>query len=125
MSIELRGIAWDHPRSTAPLADSLPRFAALHPDVHITWDSRSLFSFGEGSIESLASQYDLVLYDHPFVGQVAEEGLMIDLAKQLSASTIKQLRADSLGPSFQSYEWGGGTLCAASGRGGAGSGMAA
>jgi multiple sugar transport system substrate-binding protein len=106
--IHLRGIAWDHPRCTLPLEASLVPWRERCPDVEVTWERRSLFSFGEGHIEDQAAAYDLIIYDHPFVGQVAESALMLDLSRVLAPDAVDELRAESLGPSFQSYEWAGG-----------------
>ena len=35
------------------------------------WDRRSLHAFGEAPLEAVLADYDLVVYDHPFVGEIA------------------------------------------------------
>lgn len=106
--ITLRCVAWDHPRCTQPVEASLAAFRRARPDIEVIWERRSLFSFGEGDIGEQTDRYDLVIYDHPFVGEVARKGLMLDLAKALDPADIEMFRRDSLGPSFASYEWDGG-----------------
>lgn len=103
--IQLKGIAWDHPRCTLPLEASLGLWQELDPDVQVTWERRSLFSFGEGNIEELASNYDLVIFDHPFIGHIADAGLMLDLRQELTTQQVDALESDALGPTFRSYEW--------------------
>lgn len=104
----LRGVAWDHPRCTAPVDASIADFRTVRPDIEIVWERRSLHSFGEGDIREQTDRYDLIIYDHPFVGEVAQKALMADLTQYLSPNQISEFRSDSLGPSFASYEWDGG-----------------
>jgi multiple sugar transport system substrate-binding protein len=101
--VHLKGIAWDHPRCTDPLDASVVAYRRNYPKISISWDRRSLFSFGEGHIDEQAADYDLVIYDHPFIGEVAQSGAMIDLAEYLSAEERSVFETDSLGPSFSSY----------------------
>ena len=107
-TIQLRGLAWDHRRCWGPLEASVDRYAAANPGITIRWDRRSLWEFGEGRLEGPAADYDLVIYDHPFVGEAARKGLMVDLSTMLSADETAALAADSLGPSWRSYGFGGG-----------------
>lgn len=104
----IRGIAWDHKRCWGPLDASVNRYANVVGDVTVEWDRRSLFSFGEGDLAEFTDRYDLVIYDHPFVGDIRAQGLMLDLAPYLSAQEIAAFEADSVGRSWQSYESGGG-----------------
>ena len=107
-TIQLRGLAWDHRRCWGPLEASVGRYSAANPGITIRWDRRSLWEFGEGRLEGPAEDYDLVIYDHPFVGEAARKGLMVDLSTLLSTDQAAVLAADSLGPSWQSYGFDGG-----------------
>ena len=60
MSVELRGITWDHPRGYDPLAATARAYAASHPGMAITWEKRSLQAFADYPIEALAIQIHLV-----------------------------------------------------------------
>lgn len=104
--IELRGITWDHPRSTAPLAESARRYAA-QADVHVVWDKRSLTDFGDSSVEALAAAYDLVIIDHPHVALAAETGCLLPLDQWVSRAQMQALAAQSAGPSHASYTYAG------------------
>ncbi len=103
----ITGIAWDHRRCWGPLDASIaPYKAASGEDVR--WDRRSLYSFGEGDLGSFADRYDLIIYDHPFVGDVRANGWMLDLAPFLSSEQRAQFAADEVGASWRSYAYGGG-----------------
>jgi multiple sugar transport system substrate-binding protein len=103
----ITGIAWDHRRCWGPLDASVaPYRAASGQDVR--WDRRSLYSFGEGDLGSFAARYDLVIYDHPFVGDIAKEGWLLDLKPFLTNADRALFAADAVGASWRSYAHGGG-----------------
>lgn len=103
----ITGIAWDHRRCWGPLdASIVPYRAATGEEVR--WDRRSLYSFGEGDLGSYADKYDLVIYDHPFVGDVSANGWMLDLTPFLSAAQRAHFDRDEVGASWRSYAYDGG-----------------
>ncbi len=101
---KLRGLAWDHRRCWGPLEASGPGWQASHPSVEISWDRRSLHAFGEAPLEAVLGAYDLVVYDHPFVGEIAEGGLMVPFDEHLSVEEKAFFERDSVGKSWQSYQ---------------------
>jgi multiple sugar transport system substrate-binding protein len=108
VTIVLEGVTWDHPRGTAPLEASIARYQAERPDVAITWKVRSLKDFGELPLEVLAERFDFIIFDHPFVGQAAKRGLLVDLSPHLDDAARGWLDAGAIGPSWRSYHWHGG-----------------
>ena len=98
----LRGITFDHPRGVEPLLASAEAFAAQR-GVEISWKARSLQRFADQPIDELAAEYDLLIIDHPWVGQVSVEGSLLPLDDYLSESEMEDLRAGGVGPSFESY----------------------
>ncbi|MCU0975562.1 MAG: extracellular solute-binding protein [Steroidobacteraceae bacterium] len=106
-TVRLRGIGWDHPRCMAPLRASIDDYRRLEPGVEVSWEARSLFEFGEGNFHELL-QYDLIVFDHPYCGQVARERSMLDLAQLLTADEQAGFASDSLGPCWASYHAEGG-----------------
>jgi multiple sugar transport system substrate-binding protein len=104
MALEIRGLAWDHRRCWGPLEASLAAYRALNDDIRITWDRRSLYEFGEGRIEDAVRQYDLLIFDHPFIGDIAAAGLMVPLDAYLSEAERRHFEADSVGASWLSYQ---------------------
>ena len=108
MGITLRGLTWDHPRGYAPLLGGIPEYKTQHPEIDIQWDRRSLREFGEAPIEQYLDRYDLLVVDHPFVGFAAAHGALIDLAPSISEAEKHRFAEDSVGPSWESYWYGGG-----------------
>lgn len=105
--IELRGISWDHPRGHDCMVATAAAYAAVEPGVRITWETRSLQAFADAPIERLAEAYDLLVIDHPFVGFAAADGCLRPLDGLLEAAELADLSANSVGPSHDSYRYGG------------------
>jgi multiple sugar transport system substrate-binding protein len=108
LGITLKGLTWDHPRGYAPLIGGAPEYEKGHPGINIRWDRRTLREFGEAPIEQYLDRYDLIIVDHPFVGFAAAHGVLVDLALSISEAEKLRFAADSVGPSWQSYWYGGG-----------------
>ena len=104
MTVTLRGLAWDHRRCWGPLDASVAPYAAAHAGVSIRWDRRSLYEFGEGRLEDVLRDYDLVVFDHPFVGDIASGRLMVPFDDHLDATEKARFAADSVGASWRSYQ---------------------
>jgi len=105
-AITLRGITWDHPRGLQPLAASIGPYADAS-GVRVTWDARSLKAFGDAPIDALAEEYDLLIIDHPHVGQAAESGCLLPLDAWIAPDVLGALAGQSAGPSHESYTYNG------------------
>jgi multiple sugar transport system substrate-binding protein len=103
----ITGIAWDHRRCWGPLEASVEPYRAL-TGQKVRWDRRSLYSFGEGDLSNYADKYDLVIYDHPFVGDVCSQNWLLDLNRFLSPEDRALFDSDAVGASWRSYEYDGG-----------------
>jgi len=101
--IELRGSTWDHTRGYAPLPVTAEAYSAAHPDVHITWEKRTLRDFAEMSLPQLAKRYDLIVLDHPWMGACVAAGSLLPLDGFLSADFLADQARNSVGNSYQSY----------------------
>ncbi|MET3582441.1 multiple sugar transport system substrate-binding protein [Mesorhizobium robiniae] len=99
----LRGLAWDHRRCWGPLDASAETYCATNPGLEIEWDRRSLYEFGEGALGPVLGTYDLVVFDHPFIGDIADGELMVPFDGYLSAEQRRFFEQDSVGASWQSY----------------------
>lgn len=75
----------------------------LHPEVELSWESRSLTDFGDEPLEEVAHQYDLVMIDHPFCGTAEATGTLVPLDELLDPGLLASLEADSIGASHASY----------------------
>jgi multiple sugar transport system substrate-binding protein len=102
----LYGLAWDHRRCWGPLDASVAPYCEAHPGLRIEWDRRSLYEFGEGALADALKAYDLVIFDHPFVGDIAAGDLMVPFDDYLGAGQVEALAVDSVGKSWESYRRG-------------------
>ncbi len=101
--IELRGSTWDHTRGYDPLLVTAEAYSALHPDVHITWERRTLRDFAEMSIPQLAEAFDLIVLDHPWLGATIANGSLLPLDRYVSAEVLDDQAQNSVGKSNESY----------------------
>lgn len=102
----LRGMTWGHPRGIDPLVACAARWRA-QTGVEIVWDARSLQDFESYPVQSLAEQYDLIVIDHPHVGQITREGCLEPLDLPQHEAAIREIAGGSVGASFESYRWDG------------------
>lgn len=104
--IELRGMTWDHSRGFDPMVATSNAYAAAHPGVRIIWEKRSLQAFADRPISEMAETYDLMVIDHPHVGEVAKQGNLLPL-DGLRDTEMAALAAGSVGQSHPSYNFAG------------------
>lgn len=104
--VSLRGMTWDHARGYDPMVATSAAYAAMHPGVTITWEKRSLQAFADRPISEMAETYDLMVIDHPHVGEVAKEGNLLPL-DGLREAEMAALAAGSVGLSHPSYNFAG------------------
>ena len=105
MEINLKGMAWDHPRGYEPLRALSKDFRKLHPNVNIHWDIRSLKEFGDMPIEDLIEEYDLITTDHPYMGQAHKNQLLVDLKGYIPKERLTALESAFVGPCYISYNY--------------------
>lgn len=103
----LTAIGWDHPRGYGCYAQSAAAFEAIHPDIEVVWEKRSLRDFGEAPVVPLAERYDIIIADHPFAGTAHATGCLVDLAT-LVPDVVERSLGDEVGKSARSYHFGGG-----------------
>ncbi len=100
----MRGMTWDHPRGVDPLLAASREWEARTGQV-ILWDRRSLQDFETFPVEELARQYDLIVIDHPHVGQIADAGCLVPLDTLWNEDQLADIAAGSIGLSYPSYRW--------------------
>jgi multiple sugar transport system substrate-binding protein len=105
--IVLRGIAWNHSRALPPLVSTAQRFEELNADVEVRWEKRSLHDFGHAGLVSLAGHYDLLVIDHPAMGEAFDSRVLVDLSECFEGAFLRELAADSCGRSYESYLYSG------------------
>lgn len=100
----LKGMTWSHPRGFDPMV-ACSTIWAEKTGVQIDWEKRSLQDFESFPVEELARAYDLIVIDHPHVGQITEEGCLAALDVPGRETERAALAAGSVGQSYPSYFW--------------------
>ena len=106
-AVVLKGITWGHTRGYVPMVATAQRFAEMHPQVQVHWEKRSLQAFADQSMETLARRYDLLVVDHPCMGEAQAGGLFVSLGSWLPTDFLRDQARNSVGQSHASYAWGG------------------
>ena len=98
----LRGMTWSHPRGYDPLVACSALWRA-RTGVEIVWEQRSLQDFESYPVQDLARRYDLIVIDHPHVGQIVREDCLLALNRPERTRELVRLAGQSVGESFASY----------------------
>lgn len=105
--VKLRGITWNHTRGYLPMVATAQRFSEIHPQIEIDWKKRSLQEFAEFSLNKLAEAFDLLVIDHPIVGDSAAHDILVPLDESLPQAFLDDQGRNSVGKSHSSYSYGG------------------
>lgn len=100
----LKGMTWNHPRGYDPMV-ACSRLWREKTGVSIEWEKRSLQDFESFSVEELARAYDLIVIDHPHVGQITAEKCLAPLDVPGREAEREALAKASVGRSYPSYTW--------------------
>lgn len=103
-SVRLRGMTWSHPRGFDPLVAGAAQWCK-DQGVEVTWEKRSLQDFETFPVEELARNFDLIVIDHPHVGQITKEKCLLPLDIAGRETELRALADGSVGQSFPSYHW--------------------
>jgi len=90
-------MTWKHPRGYDPMVATSAEWAR-QSGMAIHWDQRSLQDFESFPVEELARQYDLIVIDHPHVGEVTAGNCL---------AALDPLPDDFVGASYRSYSFDG------------------
>ncbi|MDR5760538.1 hypothetical protein [Caballeronia sp. LZ035] len=103
MAAAINGLTWDHPRGFDALdaASKLPEALPLG----LTWSRQPLEGFESHPIAELCAKYDLVVLDHPHVGEAVEAGCVWALDDLFSPGELRDWASQSVGASYASYTW--------------------
>ncbi|MFF1968197.1 carbohydrate ABC transporter substrate-binding protein [Streptomyces sp. NPDC058232] len=89
------GLTWDHPRGYDALA------AAAGDLVH--WSVQPLEGFESHPVDELCARYDLVVLDHPHLGEAIAAGCLHPLDDLFGREELDRWRTGSIGPTMSSY----------------------
>ncbi len=95
------GLTWDHPRGREALQAA--------PFADLTWEVQPLEGFESAPIEELAARYDLIVLDHPHLGDALAHDCLQPLEDVFTADELAVWAAQAVGPSTRSYQLNGQT----------------
>lgn len=95
----LKGMTWDHARGLDPLVAASAGWAELG-GTPTAWEARSLQDFEHYPLEDLARRFDLIVIDHPHVGQIVQQGCLVPFDE---TAQLAEIAAGSVGRSYESY----------------------
>lgn len=101
---KLKGMTWSHPRGYDPMV-ACSSLWQEKTGAAIAWDKRSLQDFESFPVEELARAYDLIVIDHPHVGQITAESCLAPLDVAGREAERAALASGSVGQSYPSYSW--------------------
>ena len=105
-AIRLKGMTWSHPRGYDPMI-ACSKLWADKTGVVIDWEKRSLQDFESFPVEDLARAYDMIVIDHPHVGEITAQQCLTPLDIPGREAVRTALAAASVGSSYESYNWAG------------------
>jgi len=103
-TIKLKGMTWSHPRGYDPMVAAAQQWLQ-DKGVEIEWEKRSLQDFETFPVEELARNFDMIVIDHPHVGQITKENCLVPLDVAGRETDLAALAEGSVGQSFPSYNW--------------------
>lgn len=96
------GLTWDHPRGRDALEAAAATFSAAGPDT-LRWEAQPLEGFESAPIDELAARYDLLVLDHPHLGDALAADCIRPLDELFAPDVLAAWSARSVGPSAASY----------------------
>ncbi|WP_121066045.1 extracellular solute-binding protein [Chachezhania antarctica] len=91
------GLTWDHPRGYNALA------AAQADGGPVDWSVQPLEGFESAPIAELCANYDLVVLDHPHLGEALATGCLTPLEDVFPAGALARIAGGAIGPAYSSY----------------------
>ncbi len=102
-----KALTWDHPRGYIALAAAAKLEDVIAKGLRIEWEKQPLEGFESHPIADLCDRYDLVVIDHPHVGEAVAGDCLQSLESVFGDDAVRVLGADSIGPSLSSYHYAG------------------
>jgi len=101
------GLTWDHPRGYQALRAAAAQLDPAIDALAIHWDTQTLEGFEAAPIAELCARYDLVVLDHPHIGEAVAQRCLQPISDLFDADTLASIDRDTIGPSFSSYRFAG------------------
>lgn len=101
-----RGLTWDHPRGYRALEAAADTIAPAQ-SLSVAWKRHPLEGFESHPIADLAQRHDLIVLDHPHVGEAVAHDCLVPMEQVIGAESVAALAQVAIGPSLASYRYGG------------------
>lgn len=102
-STRLTGLTWGHKRAIAPVLAASNAYSEQAP-IEINWKIRGLESFEHQPLQEAAKTVDLVVFDHPFCGIIAQTKCLSPLSANWIARALgPKPEQVFVGRSYESY----------------------
>lgn len=107
MSPPFNGLTWDHPRGANTLIAAVRSWPGAGSQPLIDWTTQPLEGFESHPIADLSERYDLIVLDHPHIGEAIARDCLQPLDAIFDKGTLAALEAETIGPCFSSYHMSG------------------
>lgn len=97
-----RGLTWDHPRGHGPLR-AAETLAVEERGIAVDWDIQPLEGFESCSLTKVCDDYDLIVIDHPHLGEAVAQQCLRPASDILGAAECEAIGREAVGPSGHSY----------------------
>lgn len=104
MSRLFKGLTWDHPRGYNALA-AAAEVQKAHGSALVDWQKQPLEGFESHPIMELAAAHDLLVLDHPHLGEAAAYDCLLPLDQVFTKDDLERWKTQSIGPAMESYIW--------------------
>lgn len=94
------GLTWDHPRGRNALEAAA---GSLGDGDTLRWEVQSLEGFESAPIDELARRYDLLVLDHPHLGDALATSSLVPIDTLFPAAELAEWADAAVGPSLESY----------------------
>lgn len=99
------GLTWDHPRGYNALEQASADVNRSHSPNWLHWKKQPLEGFESAPIGELAAAHDLLVLDHPHIGEAVDLNCLHPLEEFFSSEQLAHWESQSIGAAMKSYHW--------------------
>ena len=100
----LKGMTWSHPRGYDPLAASAAKWHA-ETGIEVRWEKPGPDELADLTALDIAREYDLIIVDHPHLGQITADNCLIPLDREGREDQRAEIADGSVGGAFEAYRY--------------------
>jgi multiple sugar transport system substrate-binding protein len=95
---QFSGLTWDHPRGYRALE-------VASENGPVAWSRQPLEGFESHPIADLASRHDLLVLDHPHIGEAIAEDCLQPIEDWFVPADVEAWASGTIGAALESYRW--------------------